>query len=190
VKTLSQAGAPMQPLKTLSRRLLLEHSRFLTVEEHTVELPDGRVIHDWPWLVMPDYVNVLPVTAGGEALLFRQMKYGVEGVSLAPVGGYLEPGEDPLAGARRELLEETGCVSDEWMSIGRFRVDSNRGAGIANFFLARAVRKTAEPQSDDLEEQEVVMLSVKELEESLDRGEFKVLGWAACVALALRCLRP
>ncbi|MCB0235591.1 MAG: NUDIX domain-containing protein, partial [Anaerolineae bacterium] len=95
----------MQPWKTLARRTILNHSKYLSVEEHEVLLPDGRIIPDWPWIVTPDYANVVAVTEAGQFLVFRQNKYAVDGTSLAPVGGYLEPGEDPFAAAQRELLE-------------------------------------------------------------------------------------
>ena len=121
----------MQQWKTLSRHVVLEHSKYLTVENHEVELPDGRVIPDWPWIITPDFVNVLAVTDEGKFVCFRQTKYAVDGTSLAPVGGYMEPGEDPLAAAKRELLEEAGCEASDWTDLGQYRVDSNRGAGTA-----------------------------------------------------------
>ena len=117
---------------------------------------------------------------------FRQFKYAVEGVSLAPVGGYLEPGEDPLAGAQRELLEETGYQADEWIPLGQVAVDANRGAGIAYLYLARGARRVAEPDADDLEEQELLLLSRAEIEAALEEGQFRLLPWTAVVALALR----
>lgn len=175
----------MQSWKTLSRQTVLEYSEFLTVESHTVELPDGQVISDWPWLVTPDYINVVAVTEIGEFICFRQTKYGVEGTSLAPVGGYLEADEDPLDTAKRELLEETGYESHSWLSLGSYTVDGNRGAGIAHLFLARDARRVAEPISDDLEEQQLLHLSRSEVEAALAAGEFKVLAWATIVALAL-----
>lgn len=175
----------MQSWKTLSRQTVLEYSEFLTVESHTVELPDGQVISDWPWLVTPDYINVVAVTEIGEFICFRQTKYGVEGTSLAPVGGYLEADEDPLDTAKRELLEETGYESHSWLSLGSYTVDGNRGAGTAHLFLARDARRVAEPISDDLEEQQLLHLSRSEFEAALAAGEFKVLAWATIVALAL-----
>ena len=175
----------MQPWKTLSRRTILNHSKFLTVEEHTVELPDGRVISDWPWIITPDYINVLAVTRDGEFLCFRQTKYSVEETSLAPVGGYLEPNEDPLAAAQRELLEETGYEAPEWTHLGRYGVDGNRGAGTAHFFLARGAHRVSEPDADDLEEQKLLHLSRSEIEAAIASGEFKSLPWAAVVALGL-----
>jgi ADP-ribose pyrophosphatase len=178
----------MKNWKTLSRRVILDYSKFLVVEEHTVELPDGQVIPDWPWLITPDFVNVVAVTRDGRFLCFRQTKYGIEGTSLAPVGGFLEPGEVPLAGAQRELLEETGYEAADWVPLGRYRVDANRGAGMAHFFLARQARRVSEPNSDDLEEQEMLLLTRNEMQAALVAGDFKVLPWATIVALALELM--
>jgi ADP-ribose pyrophosphatase len=175
----------MKPWKTLCRRLILDCSPFLRVEEHTVELPDGRVISDWPWLITPDFVNVIAVTDGDQFLFFHQVKYGVDGTVLAPVGGFLEPGEDPLEAAQRELLEETGYMAATWIALGQFRVDANRGAGMAHFFLANGARRVAEAAPDDLEEQRLVLLTRAEVETAFSAREFKVLPWIAVVALAL-----
>ena len=175
----------MHPWQTLSRRAILNHSKWLTVEDHTVALSDGRVIADWPWLITPDYVNVLALTAEGHFICFRQTKYAVEGTTLAVVGGYLEPGEEPLRCAQRELLEEAGYAASAWTFLGRYAVDGNRGAGNAYGSLAMGARPVASVPSDDLEEQTLLLLSRVEIEAALRNHEFKVLGWAAIVALAL-----
>ncbi len=176
----------MKPLKTVSRKTVLDLGRYLVVENHSVELPDGRVIPDWPWIITPDYINVVVVTEDGRFPVFRQTKYSVEGVTLAPVGGYIDPGEEPLAAAKRELMEETGYEAADWTHMGTFAVDGNRGAGTAHLFLARGARRIADVESDDVEDQELLLLDRDELEAALDAGEFKVLAWAANVALALR----
>ena len=175
----------MQSWKTRARREALNLNQFLRVEVHTVELPDGQVIDDWGWVITPDYVNVVALTEDGAYLFFRQTKYAIDGLSLAPVGGFLEPGEDPLLGARRELLEETGYEAAEWLPLGRYRVDASRGVGTAYFFLARGAKQVAQPCSDDLEEQDLLLLSLAEVRAALAAGEFRVLPWAANVALAL-----
>ncbi len=175
----------MKPWKTLSRRSLLNHSKFLSVEAHTIELPTGQIIEDWAWLKTPDYVNVAAVTPAGAFLCFRQTKYGVAGTTLAPVGGYLEPGEDPLPAAQRELLEETGFEAPDWTPLGSYTADGNRGAGRAHLFLARHAGQTAPPHADDLEEQELLHLTRAEVEAALAANEFKVLAWATVMALAL-----
>lgn len=173
----------MQPWKTLSRQTLLTIGKWLSVEKHSVQLPDGQIIDDWPWVVTPDYINVVPVMTDGRILCFRQTKYAVEGVSLAPVGGYIEPNEAPLPAAQRELLEETGCAATEWVDLGHYAVDGNRGAGVAHFFLALGAKHVQPINADDLEAQEIVYLTRAEVEASLK--EFKVLGWSAIIAMAL-----
>ena len=178
----------MRPWRTRSRRTLLDRRPWIAVESHEVELPDGRVVEDWPWLVGREFVNVVPVTDDETFVVFRQVKYAVEGTSLAPVGGYLDDGEDPGSAARRELLEETGYEAVEWTSLGRYVVDGNRGAGIGHLYLACGARKVAEPDADDLEEQELLEMTRREVEAALLAGEFKVMSWATVVALALAAL--
>jgi len=172
-------------MKTLSRELILDMSPFLKVEKHQVGLPDGKIIEDWAWLITPDFANVVVITTEGKFLIFRQAKYSVQSSTLAPVGGYIEKGEEPLAAAKRELMEETGYEAPHWENLGQFAVDANRGNGIAYFFLARDAYPVTEPDADDLEEQEMLFLSRAELEAAVARGAFKVLPWQTIMALAL-----
>ena len=178
----------MRPWRTRSRRLLLDLAPWLSVEGHEVELPDGQVIENWPWVESREFANVVVLTDEERFLLFRQVKYAVTGATLGLVGGYLDPGEEPLAAARRELLEETGYEADDWTPLGRYAVDGNRGCGVGHLFLARGAREVAEPDADDLEEQELLMLTRAEVEAALLAGDFEVLSWAAAVALALVAL--
>ena len=97
----------------------------------------------------------------------------------------MEPGEEPLAAAKRELLEETGYVADEWHPLGSYPVDANRGNGTAHLFLAVGARSERPPVPGDLEEQSMQLLSIEEVESALRSGEFKVLAWATVVALGL-----
>jgi ADP-ribose pyrophosphatase len=175
----------MEPWRTHSRRMLVDLAPWLSVEERTVELPDGRVIDDWPWVESREFANVVAVTEDGLFLVFRQTKYAVDGPTLGTVGGYLEPGEDPLETAKRELREETGYDAAEWTLLGRYPVDGNRGCGVGHLYLARGARKVGEPDADDLEEQQLLTLTREEVEETLVAGGFGVLSWAAVTALAL-----
>ena len=178
----------MKPWKTKTRQTVLEQHPWLVVENHTVELPDGRLIPDWPWIITPDYVNVIAVTEDEQFLCFRQVKYGLEGETLGIVGGFVEEGEDPFQAARRELLEETGYEATNWTPLGSYRVDPNRGVAMGHLYLARQARYVAPRNADDLEEQELLLLTRLEMETALERGDFKVLAWAAAVAFALRQL--
>ncbi|MBL6983249.1 MAG: NUDIX hydrolase [Anaerolineales bacterium] len=179
----------MKPWKTLSRHTILEHSKYLTVENHEIELPDGTIIPDWPWIITPDFVNVIAVSYEGKFLCFRQTKYAIEGVTIAPVGGYIEDNEDPLVAAKRELLEETGYEASQWIHLGSFCLMPNRNKAIGHSYLARDAKYVKPPDSDDLEEQELLLLDQNELEKILLQGEIKVSSWANTVALALLRLK-
>lgn len=178
----------MQPWKTLSRKRILHFNRFLAVESHTIELPDGRIIEDWPWVIVPEFVDVLPVLQDGRILCMRQFKYGVGEVSLSTMGGMIEAGETPEQAARREMFEEMGCEAREMVFLGKYAVDANRRCGTAYLFLALDARQVAEPNSGDLEEQEIVTLTRSEAHQAMLNGEFKMLSWTATVGLGLSWL--
>lgn len=178
----------MQPWKTLSRKRILHFNRFLSVESHTVELPDGRIIEDWPWVIIPEFVDVLPVLEDGRILCMRQFKYGVGEVSLSTMGGMIEAGETPEQAARREMFEEMGCEAREMVFLGKYAVDANRRCGTAYLFLALDARQVAEPNSGDLEEQEIVTLTRSEAHQAMLNGEFKMLSWTAAIGLGLSWL--
>lgn len=179
----------LRPWETVSRETLLSPNKFLTVENHVIKLPDGQIIPDWTWVTIPSAVIVLAMTQDEKFLCFRQTKYAVEGTTLAPVGGMLEPDEEPLSAAKRELLEETGYASSEWVNFGGYILDPNRGIATIHLFLALNARRRAEPVKDDLEDQVLLFLTRDELEMAYQNGEFKILSWAAVVAMALKYLR-
>jgi ADP-ribose pyrophosphatase len=178
----------MKPWKTKDKKIILEQRPWLVVEHHTVELPDGRLIPEWPWIITPDYVNVVAVTEDGRFLCFRQVKYGLVGETLGIVGGFVEDGEVPFVAAQRELLEETGYESIDWVPLGSYRVDPNRGIAMGHLYLARNARYVTPRNADDLEEQKLILLTRAEIESALAGGEIQVLAWAASLAFALRHL--
>jgi ADP-ribose pyrophosphatase len=189
----------MENWKTLSRTRVSDYGWRLKIEKHHLVTGSGEEISDWMWVHSPPFVNVIVCTTEGTWIVFKQTKYaigellGKDVISLAPVGGYVEKGEDPLGCAKRELLEEIGYVSDEWIQLSGDKglvTDANRGSGVAHLFLAKNSRKVGKSgTSDDLEEQIMVELSTAEIEDAVLRGEFKCQSWAACIALALLHLR-
>jgi len=57
-----------------------------------------------------------------------------------------------------------------------------------HLFLALDAKQVTDPDSDDLEDQELLVLSKDEIKKALREGEFKIMAWAAVVALSLNYL--
>lgn len=178
----------LRPWKTLGKKVIFKHGKFLTVEEHHIALPDGDTIPDWSWVIIPDSVIILVRSENGKFLMFDQTKYALDGTSYAPVGGMLEPGEKPLAGAKRELLEELGMKAKRWIDLGEYTLDANRHVAVTHLYLALDARVHAAPDSDDLEDQQLLELDLQDLAKAVQDGRFKVLAWIAVVSLALEYL--
>ncbi len=175
----------MKNWRTLSRETVLDAGKFLKVEMHKVEFDDGTLIDDWPWVVAPDYVNIVTETHEGTYIVFRQQKYALEEAAYSIVGGYVERGEDPALAARRELMEETGYEAEEWIELGSYVVDANRGFCKGHFYFAKGARRIQDPDANDLEAYEILFLTKDELLQAVTDGRFAVISWAAAVGLAL-----
>lgn len=180
----------MKPWKTLKSRIVYQADPWLRVVADDVLLPDGRRVTDFLRLEAPDFAAIVPLNDHDEIGLLRSYKHGVGGIDLQPPAGYLEPDEDPLQAAKRELLEETGCCAEHWKSFGKFVVGGNRGAGHAHLFLATGCRIIAEPDSGDLEEQEMQWIPRSEVQRRWMQGEFQQLAAIAALGMALAHLDP
>lgn len=72
-----------------------------------VQMPDGYTT-DWFFVDTPPSVLVVPVTAAGNLVMVRQYRHNLKRHVWEFPAGIVEPGEDIMAAASRELLEETG----------------------------------------------------------------------------------
>lgn len=83
----------------------------------TISLPDGKKTQI-EQLHHPGGVVILAVDGDGKILMERQYRYAVKCELVELPAGKMEKGEEPLAAAKREFLEETGYVVDEISLLG------------------------------------------------------------------------
>lgn len=97
------------------------HGNFLHALRDTVRLPDGA-LSTREYVVHPGAVMVVPMLEGanGELLLVmeRQFRYPLNRVMIEFPAGKLDPGEDSIQCAQRELKEETGYRATRWARAG------------------------------------------------------------------------
>jgi ADP-ribose pyrophosphatase len=170
----------------LAERMLFEAPPFLRVSAHSIELPDGRLIENYYQVRMPDVASIFAETEDSRIVLLRSYRHGVRRICLGFPGGHIVPGEAPLAAAQRELVEETGYEAAAWELLGSYVTNANHHCQTSNFFRATGCRVAAIPDSGDLEDAEIVLLTRDELLEAARRGDFPMVGQVAMISLALR----
>jgi ADP-ribose pyrophosphatase len=180
----------MRPWKTLARRIVLSYLPWMEVAVEKVELPDGKVVDEYLSVQTRDFAMIVAFTQDGRIVMERSYKHGVRRVSLSLPAGYIEPGEDPLAAAKRELLEETGYAADDWRSLGTWVVDGNYGVCEEHAFVARGARAVKGPDHGDLEEIAVELHTVDEVFAALRSGDVAQLSTAAALGVALALQLP
>jgi ADP-ribose pyrophosphatase len=107
--------AHLSETRLASQELLRGH--FLHAMRDTVRLPDGKEAFR-EYVIHPGAVMVVAELPDGRLVLERQFRYPVKAVMVEFPAGKLDPGEDSLVCAQRELLEETGYTARQWARAG------------------------------------------------------------------------
>ena len=174
----------LEPWKILKSQEIFVAEPWIKLSTQQILLPDGRVVDNYYQIMLPEFTMIYAQTADGRVIIERQYKHGIGRVSLMLPAGLVNDGEAPLAAARRELLEETGYDSNNWQSMGHFVPNTNYGCGKAHLFLARDAEQVATPDSGDLEEMEIILMTPEDVTDAIFRGEIVSLSTVATIALA------
>ena len=163
-------GVELSPWVVTEAHDVFVANPWIRIEKQQIQLPSGATVNEYYQIELSDYCIVFAETADGMVIVERQYKHGAGQVTLTLPAGSIEENEAPLDAAQRELLEETGYTSDQWQGLGSYILNGNYRCGRAHLFRASQVRRTAEPNSGDLEDMEIVLMSVEDLIDAV-RGE-------------------
>ena len=129
---------PMDLTEKTIRREDKFQGRILGVDMDTELLPNGntatREVVDHV-----DGVAVLPLDERNNVLTVTQYRYVFGRTLLEIPAGKLDPGEDPVTGALRELKEETGAVPDTFLPLGRIIPAPGCYGEVLHLFLAKGL---------------------------------------------------
>ncbi len=162
--------------------------RIFGVTRHRVQTQDGGL--EAYCLEMPDWVNVVALTADEHFVLVRQHRHGINGVTLESAGGVIDPGESPEHAAARELREETGYVAGRMLAMGWVYPNPAIQDNRLHYFLALDAVAQGPPQPDAHEATEVVLLRRGQLIEELRSGQLRHALCALALERALLRIEP
>jgi ADP-ribose pyrophosphatase len=152
-------------------REIVHVGRRIRVGFDTVTGPDGTVIKR-DVILHPGAVVILPVLDAEHVVLLRNHRWVVGETLWELPAGTLEPGEDLLEAAKRELLEETGYSAKKWQSLGFLYASP----GVLDEKLHLFVAEGLTPGEQDLEADEQIEPKVVRLDEAVRKclaGEVK-----------------
>ncbi len=143
--------------------------RFLKVTRDRIRLPDGAETTR-EFIRHPGAVVILPLFEDGSVLLERQFRYPNDKIFTEYPAGKIDPGEDPLACAKRELQEETGYTAARWDFVCTIHNAIAYSDEHLDLYLARDLT-AGEAQLDEGEFLETFTATVPELLAMVQRGE-------------------
>ena len=119
-----------------------------------------------------DWVNVVALDTAGRSVMVRQYRFGTSSITLETPGGMVDPGESPLAAAKRELLEETGYTGERWTSLGAVEPNPAIHNNLCHHFLVEDVQrvgaddaKANDAKADDAKEGDAQVAAGQDLGE-------------------------
>lgn len=133
------------------------------------EMFDGT-IETYERIKSRNTVQIIPVTESGKILISHE-EQPVKPLAYTFIGGYEEEGESSLVAAKRELLEETGYVSDDIIEYSEYE-PLYIAETTMRLYIARNCRKVAKPSLDPGEKIEVIETNFDEFITYLRRKDF------------------
>ncbi|MBP1203825.1 ADP-ribose pyrophosphatase [Duganella sp. 1411] len=148
---------------------MVYEGHFLKVQRDTIELPDGkRTAREY--ILHPGAVVILPLLDDGKVLLERQFRYPLHDVFIEFPAGKIDPGEDPLDCAKRELVEETGYTASDWQFVTTIHNAIAYSDEHLDLYLARGLTQ-GEQKLDDGEFLELFTATIDELLQWVREGK-------------------
>lgn len=147
-------------------------SCFVTLNKDKVKLPDSKIIEDFYTVTIPNGAMICALTDDRNIILKKEFRYAcADDIIECPAGMFEEHEKDPLVVARRELLEETGYTSDNWLYLGGSRESTSKLTNIMHLFLAENCIKTSEQKLDDTESIELLKIPFNKAVDMVMNGE-------------------
>jgi ADP-ribose pyrophosphatase len=160
----TSSGKTLTPVKTASGKKLAKSKlisselafkgRVFDVHTDTVEEPNGLILkrdvihHSGSVVILA--IDESKSKKDPEIIIERQYRHSVGEFLLELPAGRIEPGESPLAAAKREMIEETGYRAKKWKMLTKYYASPGFLGEWMQVYLAREIREgIAQPEADE-----------------------------------------
>lgn len=161
------------------------------LEQNPWKTISGEVKYDNPWIEVTEFkvinaagnegiygkvhfknlaIGIIPMDKNGNIWLVGQYRYPLDEYSWEIPEGGGKIGVEPLDSAKRELLEETGLIANEWQEIQRLHLSNSVSDELGIIYLATDLeQKEAEPEEDEV--LQIIKVPFTEAFEMVMKGE-------------------
>lgn len=176
------------PFKTITTKIIAENNLFRLKKER-LQKGNGEIIEAYYTIDRPDVAIIVTITTDNKLVLLNQYRHPIKKSGIEVPAGHINKGEDTKEGAKRELLEETGYSSKNFIKI----YENYASIGLLNqklhFFLAIDAEKTQDQNLDKDEELTATLKSWEETEKLLEEGHIQDIDSVAAILLAKKYLK-
>ena len=124
-----------------------------------------------------DAVIIIPVTEDDRYVMIIESRPNIKnGVAVEFPAGMVDPGEEPIDAARRELLEETGYSCENIIEIENHFQDQGCSNAIIRIYLATGCKKIKEQRLDDTESISFVEMTYDEIKDLIMNADTNKIG--------------
>lgn len=163
--------SPIKPWPLLHTRTITEN-RIFKLAGNACRSPRTGQEHEFYVLECPDWVNIVPLTDGGDVVMVRQFRHGTRDFTLEIPGGMVDPTDrDPAEAAAREMREETGYRADSVRHLGSIEPNPAIQGNRCHSYLATGLTHEGAPELDGTEDVEVVTVPLGSVPGCITRGE-------------------
>ncbi len=145
--------------------------RVFTVREDLCERASDGTQSSFFVTENPDWVNVIALTNKDEIVLIEQFRHGIEETILEIPGGMVDENESAETAARRELLEETGYSSKEFVALGKSRPNPAIQNNWIHHFAAFDCEKKGETDFDEHENVVTKLFPLADIRQLIESGK-------------------